>query len=70
MTKARKAPLKKTTQRNQNVRIASSLFVALGVLVVLAMLLGSIFTQNPQSVVPIATSFATVIPTLAATAVP
>ena len=68
MTKARKASAKKTnTNKNQGIKIASALFIALGVLVVLSMLLSSIFTQNPQSVLPAATQ---PLPTIAATAAP
>lgn len=72
MAKAKKASLKKANAKpkNQGVRIASALFVALGILVVLSMLLGSVFTNTPQVVAPVATSFATAFPTAAATAAP
>jgi uncharacterized membrane protein len=65
MAKAKKAPQKKarsTTTQNRNIRIASALFVALGVLVVLSMILSSVFTQNPQPI-PAATAFPTAIVT-------
>jgi hypothetical protein len=63
MTKARKAPQKKIQQpKNRGIKIASALFVALGVLVVLSMILSSVFTQTPQVVVPVATSFPTAMP--------
>lgn len=64
MTKARKAPQKKI-QRTQNrgLKLASALFVALGVLVVLSMIFSSVFTQPPAPIVPITAAAPTVIPT-------
>jgi hypothetical protein len=61
MTKAKKAPQKKTTASNQNrgVKIASGIFIAIGILVVLSMIVSSIFTVN-QPV--IATPFPTNVP--------
>ena len=45
MTKARKAPQKKTQQsQNRGLKIASAVFVAVGVLVILSMIVSSIFT--------------------------
>jgi hypothetical protein len=62
MTKAKKAPSKRTQQpRNRGIRIASALFIALGVLVVLSMILSSVFTQTPQVVVPVASPFPTAV---------
>lgn len=65
MTKAKRATLKKTTQKPQNrgLKVASALFVALGVLVILSMILSSVITQTPQAIVP--TSTPIVVPTTA-----
>jgi hypothetical protein len=66
MTKARKAPQKKSS-RNQNrgLKLASALFIGLGVLVVLSMLFSSVFTQNQQAIRPVTTPVPTVIATQA-----
>ncbi|GIL14838.1 MAG: hypothetical protein BroJett039_00110 [Chloroflexota bacterium] len=54
MTKARKATQKKTTQSsNRGLKIASALFVILGVLVALSMVVSSIFTVPPQPSAPV-----------------
>lgn len=54
MTKARKAPQKKTnSQENRGLKIASAIFVAVGVLVVLSMIVSSIFTTTPQPAAPV-----------------
>ncbi len=59
MTKAKKASQKKAAQpKNRGLKVASALFVGLGVLVVLSMILGSVFTQTPQAVVPTSTPIA------------
>lgn len=74
MPKARKAPQKKVIQsQKRGVKLASALFIALGVLVVLSMLFSSIFTQNPQAIIPVTTPVPTVVvsaPTTAPTVVP
>ncbi len=62
MAKAKKAPQKKpqTSSQSRGVRIASGIFVVIGLLVVLSMILGSVITQTPQPIpvtpVPIATT--------------
>lgn len=62
MAKARKAPVKKAQKPgNRNIKIASALAVALGALVALSMIIGSVFTQNPQVAVPQPTDVPTVI---------
>lgn len=65
MAKAKKAPQKKAAASTQNrgVKIASALFVALGLLVVLSMLLSSVFTQTPQVAVPVPTAVPIMVPT-------
>lgn len=63
MAKAKKASQKKPQQtNNRGVRIASLLFVAIGLLVVLSMIASSVFTTNQPVVAP---SFPTNIPTTA-----
>ncbi len=53
MTKARKAPQKKTQQsQNRGLKIASAVFVAVGVLVILSMIVSSIFTVPQQVTAP------------------
>jgi hypothetical protein len=50
MTKARKATQKKSQQnQNRGLKIASAIFVAVGVLVILSMIVSSVFTV-PQTV--------------------
>ena len=52
MTKARKASQKKPQQnQNRGLKIASAIFVAVGVLVILSMVVSSIFTV-PHTVAP------------------
>lgn len=54
MTKARKAPQKKSqTTPNRGLKIASAIFVAVGVLVVLSMIVSSIFTVPQQVTAPV-----------------
>ncbi len=65
MAKAKKAPQKKIQKtQNRGIKIASALFVLLGVLVVLSMVLSSVFTQNPQVVIPPSTPVPTVVATV------
>lgn len=53
MTKARKASQKKPQQnQNRGLRIASAIFVGVGVLVILSMIVSSIFTVPQQPVAP------------------
>lgn len=54
MTKARKAPQKKTQRDpNRGLKIASAVFVAVGVLVVLSMIVSSMFTVPRQVSAPV-----------------
>lgn len=63
MPKAKKAPLKKTQRtNNRGLKIASALFVGIGLLVVVSMIVSSVFTTNQPIV---ATPFPTNIPTAA-----
>ncbi len=53
MTKARKAPQKKSTQTTgRGMKIASALFVGLGILVALSMVISSVFTTPSQPAQP------------------
>ncbi len=53
MTKARKAPQKKTQQsQNRGLKIASMIFVVVGVLVILSMIVSSIFTVPQRTAAP------------------
>ena len=54
MTKARKASQKKPQQtQNRGLKIASAIFVAVGVLVVLSMIVSSVFTVPQQTTAPV-----------------
>lgn len=54
MTKARKASQKKTQQgNNRGLKIASAIFVGVGVLVVLSMIVSSMFTVPQQATAPV-----------------
>ncbi|TAH52479.1 MAG: hypothetical protein EYC68_06810 [Chloroflexota bacterium] len=67
MAKAKKAPQQKKAPQNQNrgLKIASALFVGLGVLVVLSMIISSVFTQSPQPAPIVPTAFPTAMSTSA-----
>ena len=64
MTKAKKAPVKKAQQQeNRGLKLASGIFVAIGLLVVLSMIVSSVFTRNQPVAVPIPTSITVPAPT-------
>lgn len=69
MAKAKKAPQKKAqsnAQSNRGLKVASGIFVAIGLLVVISMIVSSVFTRNaPVVAVPIPTAVMTVVPTAA-----
>ncbi len=53
MTKARKATQKKPQQnQNRGLKIASAIFVGVGVLVILSMIVSSIFTVPQRAAAP------------------
>ncbi|MCC7161524.1 MAG: hypothetical protein IT331_03445 [Anaerolineae bacterium] len=59
MAKAKKAPQKKTQPAsNRGLKVASGIFVAIGLLVVLSMIVSSVFTTNRTTV---ATPFPTAV---------
>lgn len=69
MAKAKKAPQKKmqsNAQSNRGLKVASGIFVAIGLLVVISMIVSSVFTQTaPVVSAPVPTAVFTAVPTAA-----
>jgi len=64
MPKAKKAPQKKAqAPENRGLKLASAIFVGIGLLVVLSMIASSVFTRNQPAVAqPIPTAVFTALP--------
>lgn len=64
MPKAKKAPQKKAqAPENRGLKLASAIFVAIGLLVVISMIASSVFTQNqPVVAAPFPTAVFTAVP--------